>query len=259
MPLIYLDQIADKKLKASSTEDATTNIYADSTASIRTAGGMSVEKRLMVGQFYGRVPLGGIIAISGGYGATNNSGAFTIAPGVPATGVVSDDGFMRCDGALITDVLSPFEGMYLPKIDDDRFLQGSAFASVGTKSAPSGANLGNNTVSLNNPIYMPSHNHGGFTGSNSISLGGSGYVASALAGVEGNAAGDLNHLFRTNNAAADARSPLPNTGSFNGWNTLGSSLSGSSSHTHSISPQGNATPFDIRPVWLGVYYLIRVI
>lgn len=229
MPLIYLDQIADKKLKASSTDDAgtglTSHIYSSSNASMKTAGGLTVEKRLAVGQFDGRLPLGAVISVSGTFGATNNGGSFTSPPGIPATGVVSDDGYMLCDGAQITDPSAVLSG-FTPRINDDRFLQGSSMAGV--VSVANTANLNNNTVALNSTTYLPAHNHGGGNHSHSYTY------LTITAAVTSN-----NYAIAPNQYFIDTANSTSGSGNI-------------------ITSQGNGTPFDIRPKWLSVLYLIRV-
>lgn len=228
--LIYLDQIADKKLKAPSTEDATTNVYASSTASIRTAGGMSIEKRLMVGQFYGRVPLGGVIPVVSTFTASNNGGGSPsdLSLLTPASGSVSADGFMRCDGVEITDPLSPFIGRYVPNISDDRFIQGSNSSS--TLSVVYGANNGNNTVTLTVP-EMPSHSHG---------INDPGHSHNTDVDVYG--AGGGSNQFYTRGTGSPA--------------TLGTTTSTTGI---TINAQGGGDSFDIRPKYISGIYLMRVI
>lgn len=253
--LIYLDQIADKKLKAPSTEDATTNVYASSTASIRTAGGMSIEKRLMVGQFYGRVPLGGVIPVVSTFTASNNGGGSPsdLSLLTPASGSVSADGFMRCDGVEITDPLSPFIGRYVPNISDDRFIQGSNSSS--TLSVVYGANNGNNTVTLTVP-EMPSHNH---------NFSDPGHIHDLHDITSGNI-GDKNFGISVNGVSENnfrGTGLIPDTGEGgqsarqgkDGFlirarvNTTGISFSG----------QGGGASFDIRPKYISGIYLMRVI
>jgi hypothetical protein len=237
--LIYLDQIADKKLKAPSTSDAVTTEYASSTASIRTAGGMSVEKRLMVGQFYGRVPLGGVIPVVSTYTASNNGGGSPsdLSLLTPSSGQVTVDGFMRCDGVEIINPLSPFVGRYVPNISDDRFIQGSNTSS--SLSGVNGANNGNNTVTLT-INEMPNHNHGGSTneaGNSSVSPGQYGLIRSNL------------NLPRTVDAFVNDSLGEPDIVTPPGaWN-----------HSHGIASQGNAQSFDIRPKYISGIYLMRVI
>lgn len=250
--LIYLDQIGDKKLKAPSTDDASKtvsgHVYSSSTASIRTAGGLSVEKRISVGQFDGRLPLGSVVPVIGTYSATNNTGTFTTATGIPASGVISDDGFMRCDGVEIpSDQEAKLLG-FVPNISDERFIQGSTTAGFATVTNLSNVNQGNNYVKLTRS-EMPSHNHGGSTEANS---GGGG------------------------TAVTDVYIANPGDGTTipSGYSDLSGSASlisihdtkmsqkkeaiGGGSHPHTINAQGGDGSFDIRPKYINAIYLIRV-
>lgn len=246
--LIYLDQIADKKLKAPSTDDAskslTGNIYSSSTASIRTAGGLSVEKRASIGQLDGRVPLGAVLAVIGTYSATDNLGTFTTASGIPASGVISDDGFMRCDGSLIpVDQDAKLSG-FVPRIDDDRFIQGSTSAGLASVTNLSSVNQGNNFVKLGVP-ELPNHNHNGSTGSTNPS-----HTHPLTAGV----AQGLSPDFGDDTPDSSIESPQDRTRNKN----FSTGSSSDASHTHSISPQGGGLAFDIRPRYISGIYLIRV-
>jgi hypothetical protein len=229
--LIYLDQIADKKLKAPSTSDAsksvTGNIYSSSNASIRTAGGLSVEKRISVGQFDGRVPLGGVVPVIGTYSATNNNGTFTTASGIPASGIVSDDGFMRCDGSEIPNDQEAKLGGFVPNITDDRFIQGSNTAGFSTVENLSSVNQGNNFVRLTNN-EMPNHNHGGGSHSHSYT-----------------------YMGITESPTVNAYSIVSNQF----FITISDNTSSSG---NIINSQGNSQSFDIRPKYINAIYLIRV-
>lgn len=83
----------------------------------------------------GFVPVGSIIAFSGGYfTASNNGGTYTDVLGntIPTVNAfVSPNGFIVCDGTAPNDPLSPIfnaPGRFLPNLTDDRFLQGSTTA-----------------------------------------------------------------------------------------------------------------------------------
>jgi hypothetical protein len=243
--LIYLDLIADKKLKAPSPDDASRSpnghVYATSNASIRTAGGLSVEKRASIGQLDGRVPLGGVIPVIGTYSATNNTGTFTTATGIPGSGVISDDGFMRCNGVEIPSGQDAKLSGFTPQISDERFIQGSTTAGFATVENLSLVNRRNNFVRLTDQ-ELPNHNHGGST---------TGSV-------------DLDHTHSSSSLALE--SP-PTAGGYDfdvpGAKPISSANittggSGTLNHTHTISGQGNNTPFDIRPKYINAIYLIRV-
>jgi hypothetical protein len=260
--LVYLDQIGDKKLKAPSTEDAVTSVYASSTASMRTAGGLSVEKRIMAGQFFGRVPLGGVIPVLSTFTASNNGGGSpsSINALIPASGEITDDGFQLCDGSEITatvnGISSPFAGRFVPNITDDRFIQGS-LSSTSLLSSDTGVNNGNNTVTLSTN-ELPGHNHGVSIDGSSSSIPG-GQVMSELGMFLGDVTGSLPSGWEypgngTDNtvipAAPDQTTVLMRRPAI----TV-------SSHSHSVSQSsvGGSLPFDIRPRFISGKYLMRVI
>jgi hypothetical protein len=259
--LVYLDQIGDKKLKAPSTEDASKaldgHLYASSIASMRTAGGLSVEKRISVGQFDGRVPLGGVIPVIGSYSSANNLGTFTTASGIPDILTISEDGFMRCQGQIIpTDQEAKLSG-YVPNISDERFIQGSTTAGFATVINLSAVNQGNNFIRLT-VGNMPSHNHGGVTGGESshthglTGLSGSFSSASIPGGGQTGVAGSL--IFAGINS-----DNIPRLVEITGTVSLsGGSIGSGSNHNHSISSQGNNDTFDVRPKYINAIYLIRV-
>lgn len=115
----------------------------------------SIIGRVSAGQFDGRVPLGGVVPIVGTFSSANNGGSVITPSGIPSTGVVSDDGFQRCDGVAV-GTGATLTG-YVPKIDDERFIEGSS--SLGTLSTDTGVNNGNNTITLTTN-ELPAHSHG---------------------------------------------------------------------------------------------------
>lgn len=179
-----------------------------------------VENRLQVAKFDGRVPLGGVVGVVGTFNSADNGGGVITPTGIPSSGIVSDDGFQRCDGVVVGSgaILTG----YVPKINDDRFIQGSS--SLGSV----GGNTNNEkTISISE---MPSHNHDG--GSHTHT-----YSKTSITGT-----------------------PTANQYSIDGgtiqyfvFQTTDTFSSGTI-----ISPQGGGNAFDIRPKYISAIYLIRV-
>lgn len=208
-----------------------------------------IENRLQVAKFDGRVPLGAVIPIVGTRTAVNNGGSANTPSGIPATGIVSDDGFQRCDGSAVGSgaTLTGF----VPDLTDDRFIQGST--SLGSLSSSNGINLGDNTVQLT-INELPSHNHTGSTGDNtsidhthSITHNHGVYRAVGGGGFSGFEA----------SVSTSLQEPSPYMNSFVG-NSGG--MNSNLTHTHSLTTDnsGSGGTFDIRPKWMSAIYLMRV-
>lgn len=184
-----------------------------------------IENRLQVAKFDGRVPLGGVVGVVGTFNSANNGGGVITPTGIPSSGVVSDDGFQRCDGVAVGSgaILTG----YVPKINDDRFIQGSS--SLGTV----GGNTSNQkTLSISE---MPSHNHGGTT---SID-------------------GEHQHTYTRFTDQIDVVVAPPAL--YDMWRGNSGVLTfASGNHSHTISSQGGGSTFDIRPLFISAIYLIRV-
>ena len=229
-------------------------------------------------KFYGRIPIGGIVPVIGAFQLTSNSGTFTSAS-LPSSGSITDDGFQRCDGAVINNANSVFNGKYTPDITDSRFVQGSTSAG----GLGGGGNNGNNThtISISNlPTHTHdiSHSHSGTTGTVSANHSHGGTTQNA---------GDHFHAYApygvsvTFNEGGAGNFRLPYTSNGDGAVTFtdnrGSHAHGfgtgneSADHTHSFSStssqsattSGNGgfsnTAIDIRPKYINAVYLIRVI
>ena len=226
--------------------------------------------------FYGRVPVGSVIPIVGVYQSTSNGGTFTSAS-LPSSGIITDDGFQRCDGAIVNNPSSVFNGKYVPNITDNRFIQGST--SAGSISSDTGVNNGDNTVTLTTN-EMPSHQHGtnvsnanlshthtyhhghsgssNFTGDHfhaytpygqSVSFNNNGTNQNFLLSPSSQGDGAVTYTDTRggHSHSISADTIYPDTGS-----SLGN-------HNHSISSEGNGTSFDIRPKYINAVYLIRVL
>lgn len=225
-----------------------------SAGSISTLSSASVGDRLSAGSFDGRVPLGGIVAIVGTRTAINNGGSPIIPSNIPSSGILSSDGFQRCDGVAVGSG-STLTG-FLPKIDDDRFIQGST--NLGILSSSNGVNLGNNTVSLLE-TNLPSHSHSGSTGgfSSDHSHGYADRFGSESDNLGTNHPNDFRidkGYYGVGMGATDY-----NNNMYYATNALTGGVS--SNHTHSFttgSGNGNASAFDIRPKYISAIYLMRV-
>lgn len=89
----------------------------------------------------GIVPIGGIIAIM-----PHLSGAYDTA----ATAAAGLDGWVRCNGQVISDSQSPMNGVTVPNINNSVFLEGHTTSGTGG---------GANSVTLTE-AQIPSHDHG---------------------------------------------------------------------------------------------------
>jgi hypothetical protein len=122
--------------------------------------------RLLIRGDRSAAPIGAVVAVSGTFSAANNGGVYNEA------GVTIGAAWKLCDGSQIVDAESPFNGRYVPKLDDGRFLRGSAsaggaggqaalnpsvaFAAVGNYTP--GGSVGSHSHN------MSGHTHGGTTG-----------------------------------------------------------------------------------------------
>lgn len=256
-----------------SNANITQNLSVTGTTNLRNVnvvGNASVSERLSAGSFYGRVPVGGVIPVIGVFSLTNNGGTFTSAS-VPSSGTITDDGFQRCDGSLINNVLSSFNGKFTPDITGSRFIRGSVSA---------GAVAGNNSITISESNLPPhahslsNHTHTGTTGTESANH--------SHSGSTGGADRDLNHTHGAamGNPANDSTfAAAAGRGRTNYTDFMDRSIdhthafgtSGvSANHTHTFTSNGpntnttgngngNSTSIDTTPRYIDAVYLIRVI
>ncbi len=188
---------------------------------------LNVVNRLTVGKFDGRVPLQGVVGVAPVFTLTANGGTASDPGNIPASGVISDDGFQRGDGAVIpSGANASLVGKFTCDISDNRFLMGSTGITASPISTDTGVNNGDNSVTLtlneipshNHDFNDPGHAHG--IPSASTDVGGGGFVSG-------------------NNDEPDGGSKSANT-------------------NITFNAQGGGASFDIRPKWIKVIYLQRV-
>jgi hypothetical protein len=228
-------------------------------------GNSSVSGRLSVGSFYGRVPIGSVIPIIGVFQSTSNSGTFTSAS-LPSSGSITDDGFQRCDGSIINNASSIFNGKYTPNISDNRFIQGST--SAGEISSDTGVNNGDNTVTLISS-NLPTHTH-------DISHTHTGSTTSQSTTTTGNDSPDHTHNIERAGGNSSGTAMVGTNAGFASTFQTGVVSGASVRHTHSYSHSHNIstttqdtvssgnggfsnTAIDIRPKYINAVYLIRVL
>lgn len=112
----------------------------------------------------GSIPVGSIIAWLGGSFADNANGTFSEAT-INGTAMTSDAningflagyGFLQCNGQLVNESGTPFNTRYVPKLTDDRFLEGGSYTGAGGDSV--GGSGGESSVTLTT-AQMPVHGH----------------------------------------------------------------------------------------------------
>ena len=149
------------------------------------------------------LPLGAIIAVTGTWGTDNSAGAGT---GYNETGVIIPADWKLCNGALISDEESPFDGRWLPYLVDGRFLRGNT--SAGGKGGQATLNPRTAFPDTGTPSYTPtglvsSHNHGLGTAGGA----GLGYNGSALH-VDNSSAVNMTSTFRYTGLTVGANSQV---------------------------------------------------
>lgn len=230
--------------RVSSTEDS----VSSTTGAGVIEGGLSVKKRLSVGQLDGRIPLGSVVAVVGTRTAAANAGTVIDPGSVPASGIVSDDGMQFCDGvetgegAILTG--------YVPDLTDNRFIQGSSSFGI------MGGNINNQKTLAESEI--PSHSHTGNTNydnSSSFSVSNTSTFdvhyttqisGGSITGTENNL-GQVRILVSTGGDSITQTSiPISSSGNFN--------------HNHSFTSNntGGSGAFDIRPEFMTGKYVMRV-
>jgi microcystin-dependent protein len=211
------------------------------------------------------VPVGTILAWSGGYFTGSGNSGFTNALGNTVAAVnslLNKSGYYVCDGSALNLPTSPIfngAGRHLPNLTDNRFLQGST--SAGTIGGQNSVTL----IEANLPLHSHTinHDHASFT--------------TASGGAHSHAISDPGH-FHSINAVSGSFTSLQAGSNSNGSNndapvtitnpTGITVTSTNSSHTHDIDipnfvgnsgqGNGNATSYENRPIYLNCFYVIRV-
>lgn len=220
------------------------------TENVEFLNNATIENRLTVGKLDGRVPLGTVVPVIGTFSLANNGGVFTVAPGIPASGQISDEGWMKCDGALIPSGQGALLSGFVPKIDDDRFIMGSTQSGIFSVEDEFAVNQGNNLIKLTTQT-LPPHFH-------PISLSGT------------NTSTNGNHAHGIPRTPGFNPKPFPVFSyqlSITGDNaTIDEELtSDAGSHSHSLSSlsgtvgnTGGGETIDIKPNYITGIYLKRV-
>ncbi len=242
-------------------------------------------------------PVGSILAyMPGGFSATNNVTWLTGGPVGAAPTPLQINNYLPtnwrvCDGTLCADAASAmFNGRYLPKLTDGRFLMGAQHTVTPTVGLPTvyvqAANNGNQTtLAITN---MPNHDHPGGDLNNQYSLGGTKTFATMahthnsgtyVTGLGRDSAGIVRPQY-TNSPSQN----FSTTAFLNGATLTGVSSSVSTQlligvHGESSAPfsgddgtvtlvrgawigttgnTGSGTAFSILPQYLTTYYIIRV-
>lgn len=238
------------------------------------------------------IPVGSIIAWTGGYfTAGNNGGEYIDVLGntvVNANSYLESKGYKICDGSAVNDLRSPvFNGTnrFLPNLTDNRFLQGSIVGGlsggqnsyqIATTNLPnlslpvSGtANLG---VGVSSSISVASSGH----------THGSGGLETRLNQTTGSGFRNI-HMINQNVINGNWTANSTNTRSFDSFNS-GTAISASAqiagatgapvgttsvattsnlpNHSHTLTGTASAsflnTAIDNRPTYLNVFYIIKI-
>jgi hypothetical protein len=153
-------------------------------------------------QTYGFVPLGAVLPTF-----PNITGAYNCI----ATTVADANGFVLCNGQIISDVTSPLNGQTIPNLNDDIFLMGSSSAS--------GASGGANSKDLSH-THTLAHTHGTDTQlSASTSVSVSGTLVGHTHNLDTNGGAMINSYI-TSSSAYVTSSSGPSWTTSSGWNRL---------------------------------------
>jgi hypothetical protein len=208
------------------------------------------------------VPVGTILAWSGGYFTGSGNSGFTNALGNTAAAVnslLNNSGYYVCDGSALNLATSPIfngAGRHLPNLTDNRFLQGST--SAGTIGGQNSVTL----IEANLPLHSHTinHDHASFTtgsgGAHTHTITDPGHTHTVAVSGSTNAG--------TGSARTETGGNLRTSSSSTTGITVNST---NSSHTHDIDVPnftgssgsvGSGTSYENRPIYLNCFYVIRV-
>jgi hypothetical protein len=223
----------------------------------------------------GSVPIGSIIAWSGGYFTNGANAGFTNVLGNTVANVntyLSGSGWIVCDGAALNDVSSPIwnaASRFLPNLTDSRFLMGS------TAGGGIGGQTSTTIASGNLPVHAHdmAHTHGAFTSggmsantthSHGINDPGHSHTQSVDASYNA-AAGGLAGRYAGNNTGANLAQVPMVTGTTGTGITVNTSANLDHTHTTTIGAYAGSTgnggfantAIENRPLYLSVFYIVR--
>jgi hypothetical protein len=226
------------------------------------------------------LPVGSIIAWSGGYfTASNNGGSYTDVLGntiANANAYLTPRGYKICDGTSVNDSKSPiFNGVnrFLPNLTDSRFLHGSTTAgSIGGQNSvtlqatnlPSfsfGTNETSNYSAVN--VAADGHGHGYNLYTRSVHSA-SNYIRNAFVATDTFTATRGANITVSGISTAESFG-VPIAGSIfgNSSATTVATTANLLNHSHSVSvgPGNgglNSTAFENRPLYFNVFYIIKI-
>ncbi len=201
-------------------------------------------------------PVGSIIAYSPGYFTNGSNAGFTYqivsANTVAAVNtLLNPKGYYVCNGAALNDSASGIfngAGRYLPNLTDDRFLMGdTAAGSIGGANTSDLSHTHTTGDFVLLTTHLPAHNHtitvdsgGAHAHEFACSTGGSGSYYPALA----QASSTTNQSTTSTGSHAHSASSA-NTGS-------------GTAHNHGTTGSSGSSTQENRPVYLSVFYIMRV-
>lgn len=210
------------------------------------------------------IPVGTIMAWSGGYFSNASNGSFTNVLGnsvANANSYLNPRGFYVCDGAALNNSNSPiFNGAsrFLPNLTDSRFLQGAT--SVGGIGGQNSVTLVTNNLPLHS--HTINHDHGTHTHSINHDHGAvvTGVHAHNITRSAATNLGPLNVFGWAPNSNLSALSPSENaTPSIDLPAFTGTSGTASVTFTGNSGNTGSGSSYENRPIYLDTLYIIKVV
>lgn len=234
----------------------------------------------------GVLPIGSVIATF-----PNLTGAYVCA----ATTAADAQGYVKCNGQVISDASSPMNGQTIPNINNNVFLMGSTTAgSAGgsnnttltttqlpshTHGAGSFATSLSGTFAATGHVHNFAHTHvwgatngslqiftrfasdtssSSTTPSNNMFINTVTYTSGAASSVYDAAASVANQTYWTSGVAANAGGSGTGNSASTGTESSDASLSGSNSVSGTSSSTGSGTAYDSRPSFISSVYIMRI-